>query len=102
VSVPALVGARDSRTRRFRTPRSGDEVGLRLVPQLGPELPPGAHLTQLRESGVERLRVTVVKAPRGDTLVAEDAVKIASPELFPEVREPTLYVRLEFLDLPPI
>jgi len=72
------------------------------MPQLAAELPPGARLRQLRAMGLEHLRVRVVKAPHADTLAAWDAVKIEAPELIGNATDPTVYVRLEFLELPPI
>ena len=43
-----------------------------------------------------------MKAPRIDTLAAEDAVKVEAPELAGDTGDPAVYVRLEFLDLPAI
>jgi hypothetical protein len=89
--------------RRFRRPHPGDEVDLWLSSELPGELArPGAaaRVQELRASGVERLRVRVVKAPRADVLAPEDAVKVEAPELSGDPADPTFYVRLEFLDVP--
>jgi hypothetical protein len=59
-----------------------------------------ARVRELRARGVNRLRVRVVKAPRLDPLSADDAVKIEAPDLIQDTSDPTVYVRLEFLDLP--
>lgn len=96
--------ASQERPRRcLRTPRPGDEVDLRLRFDLPGELgrdPAAARVSELRARGVHRLRVRVVKAPQLDVLSADDAVKISAPELLPGTSDPTLYVRLEFLDVP--
>jgi anti-anti-sigma factor len=89
--------------RRFRTPHAGDEVDLWLRSDLSSEFglaPAAARLRELRAGGVDRLRVRVVKAPRVESLSAEDAVKIEAPDLLQDTSDPTVYVRLEFLDLP--
>jgi hypothetical protein len=94
-----------ARSRRFRRPTPGTEVYLALRPELSRNLPlraAAARLDELRASGIERIAVRVVKAPRGDVLTPEDAVKIEVPELAGDSADPTLYVRLEFLDLPTI
>jgi hypothetical protein len=91
--------------RLFRSPRPGDEVDLSLRLELLSELTPptaAARVSELRASGVERLRVRVVKVPWGDVLSAEDAVKVEATELIGDTGDPTVYVRLEFLDLPSI
>ncbi len=91
-------------SHRFRTPRPGDEVNLWLCSELSRELAlptAAARVHELRVSGVDRLPVRVVKAPLADVLGAEDAVKVEAPELI-EAGDPTVYVRLEFLDLPTI
>jgi DNA-binding NarL/FixJ family response regulator len=103
--VVAAIQAALGRSRRFRTPHPGDEVDLRLCPELSRELSQAgaaARVRELRASGVDRLRVRVVKAPIGQVLAPEDAVKVAAPELLRDPAEPTVYVRLEFLDLPPL
>jgi len=92
-------------SRRFRTPHLGDEVDLWLRSELSRELAPptaAARLHELRASGVDRLRVQVVKVPFGQVLAAEDAIKVAAPELIEDTHDPTVYVRLEFLNLPTI
>ena len=43
-----------------------------------------------------------MKVPLADVLAAEDAVKVQAPELMADTGDPTVYVRLEFLDLPTI
>jgi hypothetical protein len=91
--------------RRFRTPRRGDEVDLRLRSDLSGELAlpaAAARVRELRASGVDHVRVRVVKAPRLEVLSAQDAVKVAAPDLLHDTTDPTVYVRLEFLDLPTI
>jgi hypothetical protein len=91
--------------RRFATPHPGDEVDLWLDAELACELAPAtaaARLHELRASGVDRVRVRVVRVPQSDVLGAEDAVKVEAPELIGGTGDPTVYVRLEFLDLPPI
>jgi hypothetical protein len=60
-----------------------------------------ARIHELRASGVDRVPVRVVKAPRAALLDAEDAVKIDAPELM-DAGDPTVYVRVKFLDLPTI
>ncbi len=90
---------------RFRRPHPGDEVDLWLRSELSRELAPPTAATRVRElraSGVDRLRVRVVKVPLADVLAAEDAVKVQAPELMADTGDPTVYVRLEFLDLPTI
>jgi hypothetical protein len=92
-------------SRRFRTPQPGDEVDLRLSSELERELVPAttaARVQELRRGGIDRLRVRVVKAPRIDVLAARDAVKVEAPELAGDTGYPTVYVRLESLDLPAI
>ena len=91
--------------RRFRRPRPGDEVDLWLRSELPGELAlptAAARVHELRASGVDRIRVRVVKAPRADVLAAEDAVKVEAPELSGDTADPTFYVRLEFLDVPTV
>jgi hypothetical protein len=93
------------RSRRFRRPRPGEEVDLWLRSELADELAPpeaAACVDKLRADGVDRLRVTVVKSPGAELLGAEDAVKVQAPELAADPRDPAVYVRLAFLDLPPI
>jgi anti-sigma B factor antagonist len=102
----ADVEARASKERRrrcLRTPHPGDEVDLLLHSDLSGEpglAPAAARVSGLRARGVNRLRVRVVKAPQLDLLSADDAVKIAAPELLPGTSDPTFYVRLKFLDVP--
>ena len=105
--VQAIVGIDKPRwsSRRFRTPRRGDEVDLRLRSDLSGELAlpaAAARVRELRASGIDHVRVRVVKAPRLDVLGAQDAVKVAAPDLLHDTTDPTVYVRLEFLDLPAI
>jgi hypothetical protein len=91
--------------RRFRRPHPGDQVDLWLRAELPRELAlpaAAARVRELRASGVDRLRVRVVKAPRAEVLAAEDAVKVEAPELNRDTADPTLYVRLEFLDVPTV
>jgi len=94
------------RTRRcFRKPRLGDEVDLWLRSELSRDLAlptAAARVDVLRANGVDRLRVRVVKVPVGDVLDARDAVKVEAPELVGDTGDPTIYVSLEFLDLPAI
>jgi hypothetical protein len=92
------------RSRRFRRPLPGTEVYLDLRSALSRNLSPptAARLDDLRASGVDRIQVRVLKAPRGDVLTSEDAVKIEVPELTGDSTDPTMYVPLEFLDLPSI
>ena len=89
---------------RFRRPAPGAEVDLWLRSELPGELTPAtaARVQDLRASGVDRLRVRVVKVPRADVLAAEDAVKVEAPELVGDSGDSGVYVRLEFLDLPTI
>ena len=90
---------------RFRRPHPGDEVDLWLGSELSRELAATAAATRVRElraSGVDRVRVRVVKAPLAEVLAAEDAVKVEAPQLIGDTGDPTVYVRLEFLDLPTI
>lgn len=47
-------------------------------------------------------RVQVGKVPFGQVLAAEDAIKVAAPELIEDTYDPTVYVRREFLNLPTI
>ncbi len=44
----------------------------------------------------------MVKVPFGQVLAAEDAIKVAAPELIEDTHDPTVYVRREFLNLPTI
>jgi len=87
-------------TRRFRRFRPGDEVNLCLCSDLSRELGPAAaaRMRELRADGVDRLPVQVVKAPRA-VLGAQDAVKVDAPDLV-GTTDPTVYVRVEFLELP--
>ena len=87
--------------RRFRRLRPGDEVNLCLRSELSRELGPAAaaRIHELRADGVDRLPVRVVKAPRSDALGVEDAVKVDAPDLV-GTSDPTVYVRVEFLELP--
>jgi hypothetical protein len=55
----------------------------------------------LQASGLERVAVRVVKAPLADMLAPEDTIKVDAPELA-EAGNPTIYVRVKFLDLPAI
>jgi hypothetical protein len=101
------MGVQDLRRtgRRFRAPHPGDEVDLWLCLGLLSELASPtavARVRELRASGVDRLRVRVVKVPWGDVLAAEDAVKVEAPEFVEDTGDPTLYVSLKFLDLPTI
>jgi hypothetical protein len=91
-------------SRHFRRPNPGDEIDLRLHDGLERELGPSAtaRIRQLRQRGIDRLRIRVVKAPRLEVLSAQDAVKVEAPELAGATGDPTAYVRLEFLDLPAI
>lgn len=70
-----------------------------LVRELAPASA-AARVRELRASGVDRVRVRVVKAPRGEVLAAKAAVKVEAPELNGGTGDPALYVRLEFLNLP--
>ena len=91
--------------RRLRRPHPGDEVDLWLCLGLVRELASPtvvARVQELRASDVDRVRVRVVKVPRGDVLAVEDAVKVEAPELIGETGDPTVYVSLKFLDLPTI
>ena len=91
--------------RRFRRPQPGDDVDLWLRSELAGELAlptAAARVHELRARGVDRLRVRVVKAPRAEVLAAQDAVKVEAPELNRDAADPTLYVRLEFLDVPTV
>jgi hypothetical protein len=91
--------------RRFRRPHPGDEVDLCLRAELAGELAlptAAARVRELRASGVDRLRVRVVKAPRAEVLAAEDAVKVEAPELNRDAADATFYVRLKFLDVPTV
>ncbi len=94
------------RTRRaFRKPHPGDELDLWLRSDLSRELAPpsaAAGFEELRASGADRLRVRVVKVPVGEVLGAGDAVKVEAPEFVGDTGDPTVYVSLEFLDLPSI
>lgn len=94
------------RTRRcFRKPYPGEKVDLWLRSELSRELvstTAAARVDELRASGANRLQVRVVKVPIGDMLGARDAVKVEAPELTGDTGDPTVYVRLEFLDLPTI
>jgi hypothetical protein len=92
-------------SRRFRTPQPGDEVDLWLSSELERELAQpttAARVHELRQSGIDRLRVRVVKVPRMRVLGAQDAVKVEAPELSGDTGDPALYVRLDLLDLPAI
>jgi hypothetical protein len=89
--------------RRLRTPHRGDEVDLWLRSDLSEELglaPAAARMRELRARGVDRLRVRVVKAPLVDLVSADDAVKIEAPDLLQDTSDPTIYIRVKFLDLP--
>ena len=44
----------------------------------------------------------MVKVPFGQVLAAEDAIKVAAPELIEDTHDPTVNVRREFLNLPTI
>jgi hypothetical protein len=93
-----------ARGRRVRTPRPGDEVYLWLRPELSLELAlpaAAARIHELQASGLDRVAVRVVKAPLADMLGPEDAIKVDAPELA-EAGNPTVYVRVKFLDLPAI
>ena len=86
--------------RRFRRFLPGDEVNLCLRSELSRELGPAAaaRIRELRAQGVDRLPVQVVKAP----LVmpgAEPAVEVEAPDLV-GTTDPTVSVRVEFLELP--
>jgi anti-sigma B factor antagonist len=102
-SADGEARASDERRRRLRTPRPGDEVDLLLRSDLSSELGmalAAARVRELRARGVNRLRVRVVKAPHLDLLSPDDAVKIEAPDLFEDTNDPTVYVRVGFLDLP--
>lgn len=91
--------------RRFRTPHPGDQVDLWLSSELERELTPSttaARVHELRQRGIDRLRVRVLKAPRIDVLGEQDAIKVEAPELAGDAGDPTAYVRLKLLDLPTI
>ena len=87
-------------TRRFRRFLPGDEVDLCLRSDLSGELGPAAaaRIHELRAQGVDRLPVHVVNAPPGMP-GAEDAVEVEAPDLVGTL-EPTVSVRVEFLELP--
>jgi hypothetical protein len=87
-----------------RSPRPGDKVYVLLRSELSRELAlpsAAARIHELQASGLDRVAVRVVKAPRADVLGPEDAVKVEAPELA-EPGDPTVYVRVKFLDLPVI
>jgi hypothetical protein len=86
--------------RRFRRFRPGDEVNLCLRSELSRELGPAAaaRIQELRAHGVDRLPVQVVEAPRV-LPGAQDAVAVDAPDLV-GTADPTVYVRVEFLELP--
>ena len=88
-------------SRRFCRLRPGDEANLCLRSELSRELGPAAavRIQELQASGVDRLTVRVVKAPRADVLGVQDAVKVEAPELVGR-SDPTVYVRVEFLEVP--
>ena len=91
--------------RRLCRPHPGDDVDLWLCLGLVRELASPtavARVQELRASGIDRLRVRVVKVPWGDVLAGEDAVKVEAPELSADTADPTVYVSLKFLDLPTI
>ena len=86
--------------RRFRRFLPGDEVNLCLCSDLSRELWPvaAARVRELRAQGVTRLPVHVVQAP----LVKpgrEDTVEVDAPDLVGTL-DPTISVRVEFLELP--
>ena len=87
-------------TRRFRRFLAGDEVNLCLRSELSRELGPvaAARIQELRAHGVDRLPVHVVKAPPVKP-GAEDTVEVEAPDLVGK-RDPTVSVRVEFLELP--
>ena len=94
------IGNPRRNTRRFRRFLPGDEVNLCLRSELSRELGPvaAARIQELRAHGVDRLPVHVVKAPlvkRG----AEETVEVEAPDLVGTL-DPTISVRVEFLELP--
>jgi hypothetical protein len=92
------------KSHRFRRPRPGDEIYLLLRSELSRELAlpsAAARIHELQASGLDRVAVRVVKAPLADVLGPEDAVKVEAPELV-EADDPTVYVRVKFLELPVI
>ena len=86
--------------RRFRRFHPGDEVNLCLRSELSRALGPAAaaRIQELRAQGVDRLPVQVVNAPLG-TPGAAGAVAVMAPDLV-GMTDPTVYVRVEFLELP--
>jgi len=78
----------------------GDELNLCLRSELSRDLGPvaAARIEELRAHGVDRLPVRVVNAPRAMP-GAQDAVEVEAPDLV-GTREPTVSVRVEFLELP--
>lgn len=102
-AAPRVEGVVDRTGRRFRTPRPGDEIDLCLSARLERELSPrttAARVHELRQQGVDRLRVRVLKAPRMDVLAEHDAIKVMAPELAGETGDAAVYVHLDSLDLP--
>jgi hypothetical protein len=89
---------RQRNTRRFRRMLPGDEVNLCLRSELAWELGPAAaaRIQELRADGVDRLPVRVVAAPPPGV---GDAVGVEAPDLVGTI-DPTVYVRVEFLELP--
>ena len=87
-------------TRRLRRFLPGDEVTLCLRAELSRELGPvaAARIVELRAHGVDRLPVHVVKAPQVMP-GAIYAVEVEAPDLV-GTRDPTVSVRVEFLELP--
>jgi len=87
-------------TRRFRRFLPGDEVNLCLRCELSRELGPvaAARIQELRAHGVDRLPVHVVKAPQVMP-GADDTVEVEAPDLVGTL-DPTVSVRVEFLELP--
>ena len=87
-------------TRRFRRFLPGDELNLCLRPELTRELGPvaAARIQELQTHGVDRLPVHVVKAPQVIP-GADDTVEVEAPDLVGPL-DPTISVRVEFLELP--
>ena len=87
-------------TRRFRRFLPGDEVNLCLRSDLSRELGPvaAARIQELRAHGVDRLPVHVVNAPPVMP-GADDTVEVEAPDLVGTL-DPTVSVRVEFLELP--
>jgi hypothetical protein len=88
----------------FRAPRAGEQVNLWLRSDLPRELAlpsAAARIHELQARGIDHVAVQVMKVPLADVLGAEDAVKVAAPQLT-EAKDASAYVRVKFLDLPAI